>query len=157
MYEAVNEVYKILIPIHEANRDAKKLATIHGKLQDAFSKIVHQVMPVGSMARKWQNISAWFSIRPIHFVRTAQYRRCSWVVLQSVQSAWVAKKWLNSSSNFSRATHLSQVAIIVSIGTFYSVPIVQTKSWLHKTWKNWVQLLCGPFSPLVIYWFIQFI
>lgn len=58
MYEAVNEVYKILIPIHEANRDAKKLATIHGKLQDAFSKIVHQVMPVGSMARKWQNISA---------------------------------------------------------------------------------------------------
>ncbi|XP_041064255.1 dedicator of cytokinesis protein 7 isoform X9 [Carcharodon carcharias] len=42
MYEAVNEVYKVLIPIHEANRDAKKLATIHGKLQDAFSKIVHQ-------------------------------------------------------------------------------------------------------------------
>ncbi|KAF7244349.1 Dedicator of cytokinesis protein 6 [Varanus komodoensis] len=44
MYEAVNEVYKILIPIHEANRDAKKLATIHGKLQEAFSKIVHQVL-----------------------------------------------------------------------------------------------------------------
>uniref|UniRef100_A0A670JG84 Dedicator of cytokinesis 7 n=1 Tax=Podarcis muralis TaxID=64176 RepID=A0A670JG84_PODMU len=42
MYEAVNEVYKILIPIHEANRDAKKLATIHGKLQEAFTKIVHQ-------------------------------------------------------------------------------------------------------------------
>ncbi|XP_031430858.1 dedicator of cytokinesis protein 7 isoform X20 [Clupea harengus] len=42
MYEAVNEVYKVLIPIHEANRDAKKLATIHGKLQEAFSKIVHQ-------------------------------------------------------------------------------------------------------------------
>lgn len=43
MYEAVNEVYKVLIPIHEANRDAKKLSTIHGKLQEAFSKIVHQV------------------------------------------------------------------------------------------------------------------
>lgn len=42
MYEAVNEVYKVLIPIHEANRDAKKLAAIHGRLQDAFSKIVHQ-------------------------------------------------------------------------------------------------------------------
>ncbi|KAM4721925.1 dedicator of cytokinesis protein 7 isoform 4-T4 [Rhinophrynus dorsalis] len=42
MYEAVNEVYKVLIPIHEANRDAKKLSTIHGKLQDAFSKVVHQ-------------------------------------------------------------------------------------------------------------------
>uniref|UniRef100_A0A673MD48 Dedicator of cytokinesis protein 7-like n=1 Tax=Sinocyclocheilus rhinocerous TaxID=307959 RepID=A0A673MD48_9TELE len=39
MYEAVNEVYKVLIPIHEANRDAKKLATIHGKLQEAFGKI----------------------------------------------------------------------------------------------------------------------
>ncbi|XP_020952205.1 dedicator of cytokinesis protein 7 isoform X3 [Sus scrofa] len=44
MYEAVNEVYKVLIPIHEANRDAKKLSTIHGKLQEAFSKIVHQRM-----------------------------------------------------------------------------------------------------------------
>ncbi|XP_078387616.1 dedicator of cytokinesis protein 7 isoform X1 [Cetorhinus maximus] len=42
MYEAVNEVYKILIPIHEANRDSKKLATIHGKLQDAFNKIPNQ-------------------------------------------------------------------------------------------------------------------
>uniref|UniRef100_A0A8C9QY85 Dedicator of cytokinesis 7 n=1 Tax=Scleropages formosus TaxID=113540 RepID=A0A8C9QY85_SCLFO len=42
MYEAVNEVYKILIPVHEASRDAKKLATIHGKLQEAFGKIVHQ-------------------------------------------------------------------------------------------------------------------
>ncbi|XP_058887403.1 dedicator of cytokinesis protein 7 isoform X5 [Acipenser ruthenus] len=44
MYESVNEVYKVLIPVHEANRDAKKLATIHGKLQEAFSKIVHQRM-----------------------------------------------------------------------------------------------------------------
>uniref|UniRef100_A0A6Q2YE61 Dedicator of cytokinesis 6 n=1 Tax=Esox lucius TaxID=8010 RepID=A0A6Q2YE61_ESOLU len=34
MYEAINEVYKILLPIHEANRDFKKLATVHGKLQD---------------------------------------------------------------------------------------------------------------------------
>ncbi|CAB1449299.1 unnamed protein product, partial [Pleuronectes platessa] len=42
MYEAVNEVYKVLIPIHEASRDAKKLSTIHGKLQEAFGKIVHQ-------------------------------------------------------------------------------------------------------------------
>ncbi|XP_071985075.1 dedicator of cytokinesis protein 7 isoform X11 [Engystomops pustulosus] len=42
MYEAVNDVYKVLIPVHEANRDAKKLCTIHGKLQEAFSKIVHQ-------------------------------------------------------------------------------------------------------------------
>uniref|UniRef100_A0A8D2LJQ8 Dedicator of cytokinesis 6 n=1 Tax=Varanus komodoensis TaxID=61221 RepID=A0A8D2LJQ8_VARKO len=44
LYEAVNEVYKILIPIHEANRDFKKLAALHGKLQDAFSKIINQRM-----------------------------------------------------------------------------------------------------------------
>jgi ethanolamine utilization cobalamin adenosyltransferase len=56
MYEAVNEVYKVLIPIHEANRDAKKLSTIHGKLQEAFSKIVHQVMiPMSSFSVSREN------------------------------------------------------------------------------------------------------
>ncbi|XP_034047222.1 dedicator of cytokinesis protein 7-like isoform X3 [Thalassophryne amazonica] len=44
MYEAINEVYKILLPIHEANRDFKKLASLHGKLQDAFSKVCNQRM-----------------------------------------------------------------------------------------------------------------
>ena len=43
MYEAVNQVYKILIPIHEAARDYKKLAHIHGKLQEAFNNITRQV------------------------------------------------------------------------------------------------------------------
>lgn len=43
MYEAINEVYKILLPIHEANRDFKKLASVHGKLQDAFNKVYNQV------------------------------------------------------------------------------------------------------------------
>ncbi|XP_041513092.1 dedicator of cytokinesis protein 6 isoform X2 [Microtus oregoni] len=42
LYEAVNEVYKNLIPILEAHRDYKKLAAVHGKLQDAFTKIMHQ-------------------------------------------------------------------------------------------------------------------
>ncbi|XP_052826042.1 dedicator of cytokinesis protein 7 isoform X2 [Octopus bimaculoides] len=40
MYEAVNEVYKILIPIHEANRDYKRLAHIHNKLHEAFTNII---------------------------------------------------------------------------------------------------------------------
>uniref|UniRef100_A0A7N8X0U7 Dedicator of cytokinesis protein 7-like n=1 Tax=Mastacembelus armatus TaxID=205130 RepID=A0A7N8X0U7_9TELE len=44
MYEAINEVYKILLPIHEANRDFKKLASVHGKLQDAFNKVYNQRM-----------------------------------------------------------------------------------------------------------------
>ncbi|XP_040842271.1 dedicator of cytokinesis protein 6 isoform X2 [Ochotona curzoniae] len=42
LYEAVNEVYKNLIPILEAHRDYKKLAAVHGKLQDAFTKIMCQ-------------------------------------------------------------------------------------------------------------------
>lgn len=41
MYEAMNVVYKILIPIAEAHRDHKKLANIHSKLYDAFIKIDH--------------------------------------------------------------------------------------------------------------------
>lgn len=51
LYEAVNETYKILIPIHEANRDFKKLAVLHGKLQDAFSKITSQVRTFCSRVR----------------------------------------------------------------------------------------------------------
>ena len=43
MYEAVNSVYRVLIPIHEAHRDFKKLAVIHGKLQEAFNNIIRQV------------------------------------------------------------------------------------------------------------------
>ncbi|XP_063863721.1 dedicator of cytokinesis protein 7-like isoform X4 [Scylla paramamosain] len=39
MYECLNEVYKILTPIAEKNRDWKKLINIHSKLQDAFTKI----------------------------------------------------------------------------------------------------------------------
>ncbi|XP_067416642.1 dedicator of cytokinesis protein 6 isoform X2 [Emydura macquarii macquarii] len=44
LYEAVNQVYKILIPIHEANREFKKLAALHGNLQEAFSRITSQRM-----------------------------------------------------------------------------------------------------------------
>merc|ERR1719412_3277888 len=39
MYEAVNEVYKAVIPIAEANRDFNKLKEIHKKLFKAFEKI----------------------------------------------------------------------------------------------------------------------
>lgn len=43
MYENVNEVYKILIPIAESHRDYKSLALIHSKLHDSFVKIDQQV------------------------------------------------------------------------------------------------------------------
>lgn len=35
----MNDVYKILIPIAEECNDYKKLANIHGKLQEAFTRI----------------------------------------------------------------------------------------------------------------------
>lgn len=40
MYEAINGVYKISIPIAEAARNFKKLTEIHTDLRDAFTNIV---------------------------------------------------------------------------------------------------------------------
>ncbi|KAM3868150.1 dedicator of cytokinesis protein 8 [Diretmus argenteus] len=42
LYEAVNEVYKIIMPILEAHRDFRKLASTHDKLQRAFSNIIQK-------------------------------------------------------------------------------------------------------------------
>lgn len=42
LYEAVNEVYKIIIPILEAHRDFRKLATTHDNLKRAFENIVQK-------------------------------------------------------------------------------------------------------------------
>lgn len=39
MFEAVNEVYKLLIPIHEAHHRYKELADVHSRLHDVFLKI----------------------------------------------------------------------------------------------------------------------
>uniref|UniRef100_A0AAR2KB88 Dedicator of cytokinesis 8 n=1 Tax=Pygocentrus nattereri TaxID=42514 RepID=A0AAR2KB88_PYGNA len=42
LYEAVNEVYKIIIPILEAHRDFRKLSTTHDNLKRAFDNIVQK-------------------------------------------------------------------------------------------------------------------
>ncbi|XP_070194616.1 dedicator of cytokinesis protein 7-like isoform X3 [Littorina saxatilis] len=42
LFEAVNEVYKIMIPIHEHNRDFKKLGLLHQKLHEAFTNVIRQ-------------------------------------------------------------------------------------------------------------------
>ncbi|XP_005089591.1 dedicator of cytokinesis protein 7 isoform X1 [Aplysia californica] len=42
MFEAVNEVYKLMVPIYEQNRDYKKLALVHQKLHEAFTNITRQ-------------------------------------------------------------------------------------------------------------------
>ena len=39
MFEAVNGVYKVSIPIAEANRNFTKLGDIHKELHDAFRSI----------------------------------------------------------------------------------------------------------------------
>ena len=43
MYEAVNGVYKVVLPIYEASRDFKRLAGVHAKLKDAFDSITRLV------------------------------------------------------------------------------------------------------------------
>lgn len=43
MYEALSPLYRVLVPIHEHNRDYKKLAQLHGKLQESFSQVLKQV------------------------------------------------------------------------------------------------------------------
>ncbi|XP_065103282.1 dedicator of cytokinesis protein 8 isoform X2 [Paramisgurnus dabryanus] len=42
LYEEVNEVYKIIVPILEAHRDFRKLASTHDKLQRAFENIINK-------------------------------------------------------------------------------------------------------------------
>uniref|UniRef100_A0A7N6AP65 Dedicator of cytokinesis 8 n=1 Tax=Anabas testudineus TaxID=64144 RepID=A0A7N6AP65_ANATE len=42
LYEAVNEVYKIIIPILEAHRDFRKLSFTHDKLNKAFENIMQK-------------------------------------------------------------------------------------------------------------------
>mgnify|MGYP001952981404 CR=1 FL=1 len=44
MYEAVNNIYHVLTPIYEANRDFKKLSQVHSKLHEYFNRILVQVM-----------------------------------------------------------------------------------------------------------------
>lgn len=43
LFECVNEVYKLLIPILESRRDYKKLTAVHKKLSEAFGKIIQTV------------------------------------------------------------------------------------------------------------------
>nr|XP_057925533.1 dedicator of cytokinesis protein 8 isoform X2 [Doryrhamphus excisus] len=42
LYEVVNEVYKIIVPILEAHRDFRKLASTHDKLHRAFGNIIQK-------------------------------------------------------------------------------------------------------------------
>ncbi|XP_068560329.1 dedicator of cytokinesis protein 8 isoform X1 [Cebidichthys violaceus] len=42
LFEAVNEVYKVILPVLEAHRDFRKLASTHDKLQRAFDNIIQK-------------------------------------------------------------------------------------------------------------------
>ncbi|XP_058641512.1 dedicator of cytokinesis protein 8 isoform X1 [Onychostoma macrolepis] len=50
LYEAVNEVYKVIVPILEAHRDFRKLASTHDKLQRAFENIIQKVKHINDMS-----------------------------------------------------------------------------------------------------------
>lgn len=43
LYETVNEVYKIIMPVLEAHRDFRELGSAHHKLQRAFDNIIQKV------------------------------------------------------------------------------------------------------------------
>ena len=51
LFECVNEVYKVLIPILEARREYKKLIHVHQRLSEAFTKIIQTVR-----IKVWLNI-----------------------------------------------------------------------------------------------------
>lgn len=50
LFEAVNEVYKVIVPILEAHRDFRKLASTHDKLQRAFDNIIQKVKHTNDMS-----------------------------------------------------------------------------------------------------------
>lgn len=75
MYEAINEVYKILLPIHEANRDFKQLAVVHGKLQEAFNKVCNQVS--GRLDNGNAAAEGWFHLM---FVSPSLLQSSGWEV-----------------------------------------------------------------------------
>lgn len=56
LYEAVNEVYKIIIPILEAHRDFRKLSFTHDKLNKAFENIMQKVTT--TTALNWRDVLA---------------------------------------------------------------------------------------------------
>jgi hypothetical protein len=43
LYETANEVYKLMIPVFEKNRDYDKLSKAHGDLKEIFSRIMLSV------------------------------------------------------------------------------------------------------------------
>lgn len=63
MYEAVNDIYHVLTPIYEANRDFKKLSQVHSKLHEYFNRILIQVK---KMKRKSTRKKRTFVFREIN-------------------------------------------------------------------------------------------
>lgn len=42
LYEAMNEIYKLVIPIYEARRSYQELEKVHRKLGDCYKELVHR-------------------------------------------------------------------------------------------------------------------
>ncbi|KAL6064625.1 Dedicator of cytokinesis protein 9 [Balamuthia mandrillaris] len=57
LYETANELYKLLIPMHEANRDYKALADCHEDLQHVFKQIVTAEQTQGRMLGSYYRVA----------------------------------------------------------------------------------------------------
>ena len=72
MYELVNEVDKILIPVLEARRDFNKLQLLHKNLSEGYNKIIATVSYLNSFSVnpiKWSNTLKQFVVNlPANFL-----------------------------------------------------------------------------------------
>ena len=72
MYELVNEVDKILIPVLEARRDFNKLQLLHKNLSEGYNKIIAMVSYLNSLSVnpiKWSNTLKQFVVNlPANFL-----------------------------------------------------------------------------------------
>ena len=72
MYELVNEVDKILIPVLEARRDFNKLQLLHKNLSEGYNKIIATVSYLNSLSVnpiKWSNTLKQFVVNlPANFL-----------------------------------------------------------------------------------------
>ncbi|KFW01733.1 Dedicator of cytokinesis protein 8, partial [Eurypyga helias] len=109
LYETVNEVYKIVIPILEAHRDFRKLTLTHSKLQKAFDSIINKVLVRQGTARRTRCWALKKRRSPEGFAalcssksRLANVSYGMLRVCRSLYTSWVVKN-CNDSSLFPQA------------------------------------------------------
>jgi len=62
LYETANELYKLIIPIHEKNRNYDKLAKSHGDLKEIFAKIISSIQNQSRLLGSYYRIGFYGSV-----------------------------------------------------------------------------------------------